>query len=725
MAIATFDRDAARSGAGSEPRFKLVEELFRTGDAVFWRAEDRRSHRSVTVRIIDVGREDSTRRLGDLHRERTLADRLGHPEVLRTDVPLIEADRIFQLVDPQPVSSMDSMRDVARLPLLMLLVAAARVLAEAHARGVFHGAFTRSSCLRAADGRLILQGFTGDAPAAAAVRDGMAADHHAFLVLADELLQASGGPPPRLRRYFQRELAPGAARPAPNALANLADELRESLEDTFPWPAATPTAATSAKAGLALAPSAGPTAGVTPPVAAAAHPVATPSASSSRSNTPPRAVATASVNSSQRALQTVPAATPAPPPMLSPVLAVASGSSERASVPQPAAAPRLAWSVQAVAAKPVSPMQLVAPKPASQAAPTAAAGAAAAATGAAAVRSPTDVWYPPVNTSAPAREATEEPRASRSLRPWIALALLIAALAAVWQFGGKHEPALGSRVATPSVGGDVGVAPAPPVNATAGPPDGDTVQPMAGGSPATAGKPYAAVTPGAPSVTPRRTEPTGAAESATPANMAPVAPLSAAAAGAAQEPVRAATIRAPVAAAEDAQIRRSRVATLVAGGTRALNALEPATAAAAFAAALAIAPEDAAARDGSQRARRLAGVAALMQDARDAGQRGDHARAVQGYSQALSNDPRNRGLAEALATARRNLASDAAGSLLAEGHAALGGGRLEAAQAAFERALELNPRAPGARAGIVQATTAIALRDAAASRRPASNDTAP
>ena len=114
-----------------------------------------------------------------------------------------------------------------------------------------------------------------------------------------------------------------------------------------------------------------------------------------------------------------------------------------------------------------------------------------------------------------------------------------------------------------------------------------------------------------------------------------------------------------------------------------------------------------------------------MQDARDASQRGDHARAVQGYAQALSNDPRNRGLAEALANARRNLASDATGNLLAEGHAALGSGRLEAAQAAFERALEINPRAPGARAGILQATTAIALRDAAATRRPSSIDAVP
>jgi tetratricopeptide (TPR) repeat protein len=92
---------------------------------------------------------------------------------------------------------------------------------------------------------------------------------------------------------------------------------------------------------------------------------------------------------------------------------------------------------------------------------------------------------------------------------------------------------------------------------------------------------------------------------------------------------------------------------------------------------------------------------------------------VQGYSQALANDPRNRGLAEALASARRNLGRDATSTLLAEGHAALGAGRFEQARAAFEKALAADPLAPGARRAAEQAATAILLRDEAEARRGA------
>ena len=70
-----------------------------------------------------------------------------------------------------------------------------------------------------------------------------------------------------------------------------------------------------------------------------------------------------------------------------------------------------------------------------------------------------------------------------------------------------------------------------------------------------------------------------------------------------------------------------------------------------------------------------------------------------------------------LADARREFGRDAAGSLLAEGHAALGAGRLEAARDAFEKALAADPRAAGARQGAEQAAKAILLRDEAAARR--------
>ena len=735
MAIATFDRDAARSGAGSEPRFKLVEELFRTGDAVFWRAEDRRSQRRATVRVIDVGREDGTRRLGDLHRERTLADRLGHPEVLRTDVPLIEGERIYQLVEPEPVSSLDSMGNVGRLSLLTLLVGAARVLADAHARGVFHGAFTRASCLRTVDGRLIVQGFTGDAPAAAVVRDGIAADHHAFLLFADEMLRGSGGPPPRLRRYFHRELAPGAARPAPNALASLADELRESLEDTFPWPASeVPTTSAvpqvaqgllEVRKGAPRAQLAHETSIVTPP-AALARPGTAPVPAAGRP-----AVLASSPLPSRSAPKVEPQAAPkaAPAPGASPKRALQAVSPPAATAAPTSSGAGVHTAAKAAAARPGAASQPVAPTLPDTPVPAPAATASVP-------RASTDVWYPPVSPQAASPTQVDAPTARRSLRPWIALAVLIAVLAAVWQFGGKRGADAGTRATAPEapVEGDQDASPGNggPTTTAEGE-AASSLKPASSAISAGADAP-AVATNGAPTPPVSRTEAVGvdapAAMVPRPSALPAAAPRTATSDALRATAARAAAPerRAPLAAggaAEDAQARRSRVATLVAGGVRALNALEPGAAAEAFAAALAIAPDDAAARDGSQRARRLAGVAALMQDARDASQRGDHARAVQGYAQALSNDPRNRGLAEALANARRNLASDATGNLLAEGHAALGSGRLEAAQAAFERALEINPRAPGARAGILQATTAIALRDAAATRRPSSIDAVP
>ena len=82
MAIATVERDSTRGSGASEPRFKLVEEVCRTGDLQFWRATDRRSGKPCVVRVIDAGREESSRRLGDLHRERQLAERIAHAAVL-------------------------------------------------------------------------------------------------------------------------------------------------------------------------------------------------------------------------------------------------------------------------------------------------------------------------------------------------------------------------------------------------------------------------------------------------------------------------------------------------------------------------------------------------------------------------------------------------------------------------------------------------------------------
>ena len=252
MAIATIERDPARDTGTPDLRFRLLQQVCGTPQAAFWRAIDRRSGKPCVVRVIDADREQSSRRLGELHRERTLAERIDHPGVLHADVPLIEAERIFQVVDPEPARAVERDAEGGRLAVLNLLVAVAAVLSAAHARGVYHGALSRESCLRSGDGRVLVQGFMGDAAGAAAVRDGAATDHRAFLEFATDMLRATGGPPPRLRRYFTQHLSAGAPKASPSAMAELCADLRESLEDTFPWPLAGPTAEAAAPVGPAL-----------------------------------------------------------------------------------------------------------------------------------------------------------------------------------------------------------------------------------------------------------------------------------------------------------------------------------------------------------------------------------------------------------------------------------------------------------------------------------------
>ncbi|MCP5328015.1 MAG: hypothetical protein H7A18_09080 [Sinobacteraceae bacterium] len=641
MAIVHFDRDSTRLDDGaSEARFRPIQEICRSGDFGYWRALDGRSGNSCVVRVFETGGADTARRLGELHRERLLAERLARPDVLRTDVPLIEDERIFQLVDSEPVRMIDAAARVdssCRLRIITQLANIARVLADAHARGVFHGDFSRASCLYTADDRLLIQGFRGDAAGAAAIRDGVAADHRAFLAFAQDMLQRSGGPPPRLRRYFLRALAADAPRPATDAMATLADELRESLEDTFPWPAGSSLSSTDTT-GTATAPT----------------------------------DATVEMKVVSLSLSRSEPANPRPvPPMAQPVM------TDAAAAPIGLPPPVVATDV-APAAEQVQACEEVAavPVPATERARSTPKAAAV------------DVWYPPtVPERASAVADDEPPAAMHSSSRWLWVAMLAAA-AAIWALW--H---LGTRSA------------APPVT------------PASAASRAERG---AAVTTTAALARSR----TAADDAAALLGMAFAAdattPLAAGIAAEQAQPEaepEEPSAEEPSAEEQAALALRTRVANLVAGGNRALIALEPSAAREAFAAALALAPNNRAAIEGSQRARRLAGVEALIHDARAAGARDDHARAVQGYAQALRADPRNRGLSEALAAVRRNLARDNVGVALAEGHAALGAGRLEAARDAFARALQLDPAAPGARHGAEQAAAAILLRDQSNARR--------
>ena len=682
MAIATIERDPARDSGASELRFRLLQEVCRTPEVSFWRALDRRSGKSCVVRVIDADREESSRRLGDLHRERTLAERIGHPGVLRCDVPLIEVNRIFQLVDPEPARTIEVESEGGRLAVLNLLVAVAAVLAGAHGRGVFHGAFSRASCLCAGDGRLIVQGFMGDAPSPAAVRDGVTLDHRAFLGFAHEMLRHTGGPPPRLRRYFTEHLAANSSKLSATPLADLCADLRESLEDTFPWPlagsateaaqAADPTAATTGVTREALKTEQGDLRGRTHAAAKVAK--------------PPRSKGSAKAPAEPKAMAAVPV-----------VRRVVDGVAPAAAKPSPIA----------TAAAP--PPQAVVPPTAPPAVSTPPR-----------VRPQTDVQVLH-QTAAPHTaladtvnlDSDDEAPRTRSLRPWIAALVVLIALGATVYWGSK------SRVpSAPALVPDQAPMPAAEAASPVGPvgPAADAFRDPGPTTPPASRPVPVNAAPGpspAPATSEARRRPPVVVNRAVPARPPTVAQTAATSPSIATAPAAAAL-----------QAVRSRVVNLVSGGNRALNALEPGAATEAFAAALALSPDDPTALEGSQRARRLQGVAALMRDAREASARGDYARAVQGYSQALSNDPRNRGLADALAAARRNVGRDATSAMLAEGHAALGAGRLEEARAAFEKALATDPLAPGARRAAEQAATAILLRDEAESRRTTSTPVA-
>lgn len=724
MAIAPFDRDPVRLGGTSESRFKLLQEVCRCGDAAYWRAVDRRGGRNCVVRVFETNSADTSRRLGELHRERVLAERLARPEVLRTDVPLIEGERIFQLVEPEPAHTIDAAGESGRLAIIMLLVNVARVLAGAHALGVFHGAFSRASCLRTADGRLLVQGFTGDAAVAAAVRDGIAADHRAFLEFAQKLLQGSGGPPPRLRRYFQRELAPSAPRPAANALATLADELRESLEDTFPWPAAgahvvppAPPRTESAVECAAPTPNpkparvrasrqvsrgrASPAAAVAPAVSTASSPVPAvmpqaPAAHFTPAALTPRVTpASAAVAAVMPASAAAPASVPTPVTSPSPAVAPTSPPATPADAPPDRDDPDGASTTEADGSGPTRPGM----RPAAA-----------------------EIWYPPAAPRCNAVAEADEARSRRPLWPWL-VALLLGTALAVWHFGTRADP----RPPPPPPRAAASMQPESPVTATAREDGAASAGPvvLSGRAGVTVDPARATGEGGAAAAAAVMTRSGGRAIDRPAIESRPRPAPESTVRAATDRPLQGSVESSQEPVAMEAQSARSRVAPLVAGGNRALTALEPEMAREAFAAALALAPNDRAALEGSQRARRLAGVAALMRDAREAAARGDHARAVQGYAQALRADPRNRGLGEALAVARRSLARDAVGSVLAEGHAALGAGRLEAARDAFARALALDASAPGARLGAEQAATAIALRDQSSARRVVPTDAGP
>ena len=249
MATAPFDQVRSRQSADGTERFQLIERVAAVGEAEFWRAVDGRNGRSLAVRVVPSKRSDIPRRLAALQRERVLTERIGHQGLLRGEVPVIEGGRIVQAVEPEPAGRLDGSAREQPLAMLKSVIALADTLARAHALGCWHGALTAEVCLRDAGGRVLLVGFSGDGAAAAEFESGRDSDTAAFATIAIDLLEGAGGVTPRARALLSSVSDLMRRRAALPALSALADQLRESLEDTFTWPAkqASPVPAASAE----------------------------------------------------------------------------------------------------------------------------------------------------------------------------------------------------------------------------------------------------------------------------------------------------------------------------------------------------------------------------------------------------------------------------------------------------------------------------------------------
>lgn len=140
--------DAAGLPYGLPSHLRPVEVVGRGGDAVVWRARDRRAGRDVAVKVLRLTDDAGRERFGS--ETRALARLAGHPHVLDVLSVGIE-DRCAWLVTPFAERSLwdavgsDGPLDGAALA--SLAEALASGLASAHSMGVVHGDVTPANVL--------------------------------------------------------------------------------------------------------------------------------------------------------------------------------------------------------------------------------------------------------------------------------------------------------------------------------------------------------------------------------------------------------------------------------------------------------------------------------------------------------------------------------------------------------------------------------------------------
>ncbi len=223
------------SSVPSTFRFVLKERFFKSGEGIsYWRARESRGGREVVVRVIDAPTATHPRWLEQLQRERALGERLQSPCVLRTQVPPVEGACIVQAVEPMPARLL-RFDGTQRMSALRAALRIAETLAHCHALGHAHGTLASSSLLATSSGEPLICGFGMAGGSAHDLQQHAARDVLDLVDRVSEMLAASGGPPARLRRVLETGQPLRSMDPM-SAMAWLRDELREAMEDTFPWP---------------------------------------------------------------------------------------------------------------------------------------------------------------------------------------------------------------------------------------------------------------------------------------------------------------------------------------------------------------------------------------------------------------------------------------------------------------------------------------------------------
>ena len=121
-------------------------------------------------------------------------------------------------------------------------------------------------------------------------------------------------------------------------------------------------------------------------------------------------------------------------------------------------------------------------------------------------------------------------------------------------------------------------------------------------------------------------------------------------------------------------------------------------------------PDNRVVADGLRRAAAIDGIKPLLADATKAEEARDFARAVQGYSQVLALDGKQRVARDGMARVRRTIGDSPYGRMLVDAYVALGAGRLEAARDGFGRALIEKPDSIEADRGLERAEAALTAR---------------